>query len=153
MLARAQAHHEHLACDPLLVAAVLAAPPVWWFLAPMVGTAKTGDLATVLAVVVLYPVLEELSFRGLLQGWLLQRLVGRHWPWSTTWRISLPNLLTSLAFAAAHLPTQAPAWAAATLAPSLVFGYLREHYDSVLPPMALHVYYNAGLILFALCVR
>ncbi|HSV51760.1 MAG TPA: JDVT-CTERM system glutamic-type intramembrane protease [Burkholderiaceae bacterium] len=145
------ASREHLAGDPLLVAAVLAAPPVWWLLAPLVGTARSGDLATVLMVVVLYPVLEELSFRGLLQGWLLQRLGGRHW--SASWRISLPNLLTSLAFAAAHLPTQPIAWAAATLAPSLLFGFLRERYDSLLPPMALHIYYNAGLLLFVLYVQ
>ena len=137
------------ACDPLLGVAVLAAPPVWWLLAPMVGTARSRELAAVLAVIVLYPVLEELSFRGLLQGWLLQRLPR----WRRPWGISLPNLLTSLAFGAAHLPTQSVGWAAATLMPSLLFGHLRERHDSVWPPTALHIYYNAGLMLFVLYAR
>ena len=149
MNVQTRATMARLACDPLLVFAVLMAPPVWWLLAPMVTTVKSRDLALVLTVVVLYPILEELSFRGLLQGWLLQQLAG----WRRQWGISLPNLLTSLAFSAAHLPTQSVSWAAATLLPSLLFGHLRERYDRVEPAIALHMYYNAGLILFALFAR
>lgn len=128
-----------------LPAAILAAPPVWWLLAPLVASDRFSGPSAIFAATLLYPVLEELSFRGLLQGWLLDRLGGprRHRA------ISLPNLLTSLAFGCAHLAAQPMLWAAATVIPSLVFGHLRERHGSVLPPMALHIYYNCGLILFA----
>lgn len=115
----------------------------------MVATDRSSDAAALLAVTLLYPILEELSFRGLLQGWLLDRLAG----WRHYAHISLPNLLTSLAFGAVHLATQSILWSAAVVVPSLVFGYLRERHGSVLPPMALHIYYNAGLILFAIVAR
>jgi uncharacterized protein len=129
----------------LLVAAVLAAPPVWWALAPMVAGDRFDGPAAIFAATLLYPTLEELSFRGLLQGWLLDRFEG----WRRCFGISLPNLLTTLAFGVAHLATQPVAWAAAVVLPSLVFGCLRERYGSVLPPLALHVYYNTGLVLFS----
>ena len=127
------------------MAEILAAPPVWCALAPMVAADRFSGPSALLAAALLYPVLEELSFRGLLQGWLLERLEG----WRRFGGISLPNLLTSLAFGSAHLATQSIPWAAATVVPSLVFGDLRERHGSVLPPLALHVYYNTGLILFA----
>jgi uncharacterized protein len=129
----------------LLVVAVLAAPSVWWAVAPMVASDRFAGPAAIFAATLLYPTLEELSFRGLLQGWLLDRFEG----WRRFGGISLPNLLTSLAFGAAHLATQPIAWAAAIVAPSLVFGCLRERHGSVLPPLALHVYYNTGLALFS----
>ncbi|ROZ74416.1 JDVT-CTERM system glutamic-type intramembrane protease [Ramlibacter sp. WS9] len=128
----------------LLLAATLAAPPVWWALAPWVAADRFTGAAALLSAALLYPLLEELSFRGLLQGWLLDRLGG----WHRYGGISLPNLLTSLAFSGAHLATQPVLWAAAMVVPSLVFGHLRERHGSVLPPMALHIYYNSGLILF-----
>lgn len=153
MHAQARATGTQSAFDPVLIAAILLAPPVWWLLAPLVGTARSGDFWAVLAVVLLYPVLEELSFRGLLQGWL-QELLGQRQRWRRLPAgISLPNLFTSLAFCAAHLPTQPLGWVAGAFLPSLLFGYLRDRTGSVLPPMALHVYYNAGLMLFMLYVR
>ncbi len=132
-----------------MLAAIVAALPVWWALAPIVATDRFEDPSALLAATLLYPILEELSFRGLLQGWLLDRLAG----WRRQAGISLPNLLTSLAFGGAHLATQSIAWSAAIVVPSLLFGYLRERYGSVLPPMALHIYYNAGLILLAAQMR
>jgi len=134
--------------DARLAAALAAAAPVWWLLVPHVGTARMAGAWPLLAGIALYPVLEELCFRGLLQGWLLQRLGG-----ATHAGISAANLITSLAFAAAHLHAQPPAWALATLLPSLVFGWVRERYGRVLPAIALHVYYNAGLMLCALWLR
>ncbi len=135
--------------DPWLAAAIAVAPPVWWLLASHVGAARLASTSTLLAAVTLYPLLEELCFRGLLQGWLLQHLGHRR----ALWRLSTANLLTSLAFATAHLPSQPPAWAAATLLPSLVLGCARERYGCVLPAILLHTYYNAGLMLCALSLR
>jgi hypothetical protein len=132
--------------DARFAAAFVAAVPVWWLLAPHIGTARAAS--SLAATVLLYPVLEELCFRGLLQGWLLQRL--GH---ATRAGLSGANLITSLAFAGAHLMAQPPAWALATLLPSLVFGWVRERFGRVLPAIALHAYYNAGLMLSALALR
>ncbi len=135
--------------DPWLAAAIAVAPPAWWLLAPHVGVARLASTPVLLAAVTLYPVLEELCFRGLLQGWLLQHLGHRR----VLRPVGAANLLTSLAFATAHLPSQPPAWAAATLLPSLVLGCARERYGRVLPAILLHAYYNAGLMLWALSLR
>lgn len=99
-----------------------------------------------LMFVLVFPILEELVFRGLVQGSLLRygelrrRLLGP---------ISHANLVTSLIFAMAHLLRQPLLWAASTLVPSLVFGYVRERYNSVLPAIVLHILYNGA---FALAV-
>jgi membrane protease YdiL (CAAX protease family) len=128
-----------------LPAAILAAPPVWLLLAPRVASDHYASIEALLAVALVYPVLEELCFRGWLQGWLLELLPGRRFG-----PVSLANLFTSLAFFVAHLAAQPLVWAIAVIAPSLVFGHLRERHGSVLPPVALHVYYNTGL-LFTVC--
>ncbi len=94
----------------------------------------------------LYPVIEELAFRGLLQEWLYQK------PWGARGigirricsPISRANWLTTFAFALAHLLYHAPLWAVAVIVPSLVFGYFRDRYQSVAPAIVLHVFYNAG---------
>lgn len=131
--------------EPDLAAAILVAPPVWWWLAPHAGTAASMDAMGLGLAIAVFPILEELSFRGLLQEGLLQWF-GRG---LATSGLSAANLLTSVAFSAAHLPVQSWSWSAATFLPSLVFGHFREKHDSVLPSIALHVYYNAGLILCA----
>jgi membrane protease YdiL (CAAX protease family) len=47
-------------------------------------------------------------------------------------------------------PRFAPALAAGVLLPALLFGYFRDRHDSVLPAIALHVFYNAGYFLLPL---
>ena len=90
---------------------------------------------------IVYPVLEELAFRGLIQGELLKRLRAQAGP------LSSANALTSALFAAAHVVLR-PSWlAASTFAPSLVFGYFRERHGSLVSPIVLHVTYNAGFLL------
>lgn len=87
-----------------------------------------------------YPLIEELAFRGLLQEWLYQK------PWGArrSGPISRANWLTTLAFALVHLLYHEPLWAAAVVFPSLVFGYFRDRYQSIAPAIVLHVFYNAG---------
>jgi uncharacterized protein len=86
------------------------------------------------------PIIEELLFRGCLQGWLL--MYG--WGPRSLIGISIANILTSLVFAGAHLATHSLPWALSTLFPSLLFGVLRDRFGSILPPLALHIVYNAG---------
>ncbi len=102
------------------------------------------NLPLMFYICVLYPVLEELSFRGFLQTWLLER------PVMAVHRLrglTGANLLVSILFAAAHLISHPPLWSALVFFPSLVFGYFRERHDSVITPILLHSWYNTGFFL------
>lgn len=136
--------------DPHLVAALLAAVPVWAALGLWAGPwlrAPTGAWDW-FALVLLMPLLEEWVFRGLLQGQLLRvtAVNGQPRRWGP---ITWANGLTSLAFVALHLPTQPLLWALAVAAPSLVLGHLRERLNSVWPAVGVHAVYNAGFALVA----
>ena len=90
-----------------------------------------GFLAVVVAVA---PLVEELVFRGLLYGWLAGR-----WGKTVGWIVS------SLAFAAAHTE---PAHIVLVLPLGLLFGWLRQRTDSLLPSLVAHIA-NNGLALVA----
>ena len=137
-----------LPADRAFLALVAAGPLAWALLAlvlpadptslPGPGTLAWGVLAA--------PVLEELAFRGALQGALLERPALRR----RRLGVSGANALASLAFAAAHLASQHPLTAASTFLPSLAFGACRDRYGSVVPGTLLHGFYNAGFLwLFA----
>lgn len=125
--------------------AVVAAPVVW--LLGYVVFAPDPDLAwplqrpsDVLYLGILYPCIEELLFRGLLQGWLLERVrFQRRWQ-----GLTLANLCTSGIFTALHFLAHPPLAAAGVLVPSLIFGYFRDRHGNLLAPILLHVYYNLG---------
>lgn len=89
-------------------------------------------------LVLLYPALEEMAFRGGLQTLLLKSQKGR----VIRYGISLANLVTSLLFAVLHLINHSPLWAAAIFVPSLIFGWFRERYGSIIPSIILHCGYN-----------
>jgi uncharacterized protein len=132
--------------DSHFVFAALAAAPAWVALAHLAGERMQADtaIAALVSLVLVQPVVEELVFRGALQGYLLERVSGR---WIGP--VSIANLGTTTAFVALHLLAQPPAWAVAVAVPSLVFGHLRERYGSVLPAIALHSIYNAGFAVTA----
>lgn len=124
-------------------AALLAGPFVWGLLA--FDQAAAPDLLwplqspqSLLLPVLVYPVLEEMAFRGWLQGWLWRYPGGRVQIGS----ISVANLLTSTLFAGSHLLHHPPFWALAIFVPSLVFGYFRDKYQRVVPSIILHSVYN-----------
>lgn len=132
--------------DPQVLLAVALAVPVWAVLAagavPHLRV-PPGAWAWV-SLVLVQPLAEELAFRGVLQGQLMRR-----WPGRRAGPLSWANGVTTLAFALAHLWSQTPAWAAAAVLPSLVFGHLRERHRSVWPAVAVHAVYNAGFGLAA----
>jgi membrane protease YdiL (CAAX protease family) len=105
------------------------------------GAVTPGPAALALLVVV-YPLLEEVVFRGLIQPALIKPTRGRGFG-----PLTLANGLTSVLFAAMHLLTHPPLHSAAVLLPSLVFGAFRDRSGSVLPGMLLHVSWNAALLL------
>lgn len=98
-----------------------------------------------LSMVLIFPVLEEIVFRGLIQEQLAKYASSRRFG-----PISIANLFTSLLFVAAHLIYQPVIWALLVFFPSLLFGYTKERYASLWPPISLHVFYNLGFfMLFA----
>lgn len=135
--------------DSHLFIAVLGALLVWagMWLAEMSAAPFAWALQFPVAFaanVLLYPVLEELVFRGLIQG----ALVSRAGFASSCCGISAANVATSVVFVSLHFLTHAPLWALSVIVPSLVFGYFRDRYQSVSPSVVLHCFYNAGYFMF-----
>jgi membrane protease YdiL (CAAX protease family) len=90
-----------------------------------------------LQLTLLFPILEEILFRGLLQGALARRFPRQLGP------LSHANLVTTALFVLAHLFAHSPSWAVAVFIPSLVFGYFRDRYQHLLPAVLLHCFYNS----------
>ena len=140
-------------CKPLDIWPWLARDREFWLaqLAGMVFWAWRWDGTLELSITwprllwlaLLVPLVEELAFRGGVQGLLADRFP-RCW-WGQ--RLSLANLLTSLLFAAAHAGIAAHWNGLLVLAPSLAFGYFRDKYQRVAPAILLHGFYNAGFFL------
>lgn len=88
------------------------------------------------------PVLEELLFRGVVQG-QLQRYFHSG---ATVLGLSRANWISSLLFTGMHFLHHPPLWAAGVLLPSLVFGFFRDRHNSVVPSIVLHGIYNAQFL-------
>ncbi|MDH4304609.1 MAG: JDVT-CTERM system glutamic-type intramembrane protease [Nitrospira sp.] len=96
-----------------------------------------------LSIAIWQPLLEELLFRGAMQGQVLQT----RWGQKTWLGLSMANLIVSLFFALAHLVGHSISWALLVFAPSLCFGFARDRFGSVYPAIVLHAFYNAGYFL------
>ena len=136
---------KRLLADPQFLVAIALGPLVWGALYFWQGSSGAPlDLKLFIMVCLMYPVLEELAFRGFIQSWLVEYPVFAR---NIVAKLSLANIATSLVFAAAHLFGQPPLWAASVFFPSLVFGYFRDRTQRVLPGILLHCWYNAGFFL------
>lgn len=126
--------------------AVILGPVVWLALWWVAGKPAPGGIALMvfLSSVVLYPVIEELAFRGFIQTWLSDKEIFRN---TLVLQLTYANIVTSFLFASFHLFNQPLIWAALIFAPSLVFGYLRDRYDAVWPSIVIHAWYNLGFLL------
>lgn len=125
--------------------AVLCALPVWlagylWFAPDFRGDWPLRHPRDLLFLGLVYPLVEELLFRGLLQGWLLKHPGLRR----RRFGLSGANLIVSTLFSALHLFAHPPLAAAAVMLPSLIFGHFRDRHGSLCAPILLHVYYNVG---------
>lgn len=130
--------------SPLFLSS-LALGAVFWVLLPFLAVVQPLPWMYLfslpfLVAVLWQPIVEELLFRGCLQGWLLRY----GWGQRSLVGVSAANVLTSIVFASAHITTHSFPWALSTIFPSLLFGVLRDRSGSVLPPLVLHVVYNAG---------
>lgn len=104
-----------------------------------VGKDASISFLVVFNSIVWFPVVEELLFRGVIQG-QLYRIKGTN---NLLLGLSYSNWITSFLFAAVHFFYHPPLWAISVIVPSLVFGYFRDRYISILPTIALHSIYNA----------
>jgi len=136
--------------DEHLMLAAAAALPALFVIAAAFGPAMHAPAGwkAWASFVLVQPVLEELVFRGIAQGELLQWTGGRK-----AGPVTQANLWTSLGFTAAHFLVQPPAWALAVAVPSLVFGHLRDRLRSAWPAVVLHGLYNLGFALAAAWAR
>jgi membrane protease YdiL (CAAX protease family) len=139
--------HSRLRQDPLFLLAMFAGPAAWSILylvlqpEPQWGWPLALPLQYLLPVVV-YPLLEEIVFRG-----LVQELVHEYISAQSLGPLSVANLLTSLLFTGMHFLYHAPLWAALVFLPSLVFGFFKDRTGKLAAPVMLHGFYNAGFLL------
>jgi len=145
-LSRPGSGNRALRQDPLLLAAVLAGFACWLVLYFIQQPHIQWDWPLsepwqFLSLVVLYPVIEEIIFRGLIQE-LAHDYISRQ----SLGPISIANLLTSFLFTGLHFIHHAPLWAALVFFPSLVFGFFKDRTRQLTAPIFLHIFYNAGFI-------
>jgi membrane protease YdiL (CAAX protease family) len=112
-------------------------------LLPVFSRTSVFQWMTMLSLVVWQPFIEELLFRGVIQGQLSRRQIVR----KCILHISLANFVTSALFTALHLFTVSTVVALLVFIPSLVFGYLRDTYGSIFPSILLHAVYNLYVVL------
>jgi membrane protease YdiL (CAAX protease family) len=136
--------YHSFGCDGWFVAALLAGVMFWgllWLSTPVLPLTGRQVLAWRFFFLALWqPGWEELLFRGVLQGYVRQYAWGRRGWYGLTGA----NVLVSVLFVLGHFVTHPPWWALAVLGPSLLFGWMRDHYGTVYPAMVLHAWYNAG---------
>ncbi len=126
----------------------MAAPFYWAIL--FVLYRPTVDISWPLAApvaflmsVLIYPVLEEIVFRGAAQGMLWKTRLAA----VALGPLSGPNLVTSAAFVGLHVLVRPAFVTLGVIVPSLIFGYFRDRYLGIIPPILLHVFYNSGFFL------
>jgi membrane protease YdiL (CAAX protease family) len=132
--------------DPLFLLAMAAGPACWLALCFILQPALQLSWPVAfpwqfLLPVVVYPVAEEIVFRGLIQE-LSQEYLGN----GGLGPLSIANLLTSCLFTGMHFLYHPPVWAALVFFPSLVFGFFKERTGALTAPIVLHAFYNAGFI-------
>lgn len=134
----------HLAV--ILLGSLLVGLGLSFVLPSIFSESLTADPLVLLNLLLLYPLVEELLFRGGIQELLLKRsgLAVRNFG------ISHANFITSILFVGLHFIHHPPAWAMAVFVPSLVLGHMRERYISLLVPISLHVFFNCIYLLAAI---
>ncbi|MCH7830858.1 MAG: JDVT-CTERM system CAAX-type protease [Proteobacteria bacterium] len=114
----------------------------------MVTPASTPEMADLwsrrfIVVAIIFPIFEEIVFRGVLQGWMLKK----SWGGRKKFGISSANVAVSIVFTALHVVRRVGVISVGVFVPSLVFGYFRERYDNLTASIGLHIFYNSGFVL------
>jgi membrane protease YdiL (CAAX protease family) len=103
-------------------------------------TPPAARLMLIGSVVLIGPVLEELLYRGLLQSAVVQ-LTGMRW---------MAIFAVSAVFAVMHLGAAAWYTLPGLMALSIAFGWTYERTGSLLPPILLHILFNAFNVTIAM---
>lgn len=128
---------KEILLDKSYIIALLLPCPIWIYFSDLDGI-NYLSANQVLTLLILFPVTEEVFFRGIIQPTI-------HKKFSKTWHsLSIANVLTSLLFSLSHLFNHNPFWALSTFFPSLIFGWAKDRYNTLLAPLLLHCYYNMG---------
>lgn len=127
--------------DSIFLCLLLIPIVIWIYIYYLTRTIESLSPIQLLNLVLLYPVVEEIIFRGMVQPYIANRQPHK------VLKLSVANLLTSALFASIHLLNQPVIWALATFFPSLIFGYCKERYQILLPSILLHITYNGGYFL------
>jgi membrane protease YdiL (CAAX protease family) len=117
---------------------------VWWLLAGGLLVISLAPSPRWTALLLFAPVVEEVIFRAGLHETLLRQLARRH-----AGGALVANVLTALAFAAAHLALRPGLLGGLTVLPSLLIGRVYEQQRRLTPCIALHALFNAAWLLGA----
>lgn len=94
-------------------------------------------------VIFIYPIVEELVFRGLIQDYLKGKFTG------AIMHLSFANILASILFVLLHFLYHSIIGALLVFIPSLIFGYFKDRTGGILVAIVLHIFYNSGYFYFA----
>ena len=133
--------------DRLFNASLIAAVIIWiifWFTVIPTFTLEGESIFFIVFIGVVWsPLLEEILFRGIVQGMLSKKRWGR----AKFLFFSRANWFSSVLFVLAHLWYQPVLWALMIFAPSLIYGFFRDRYANIFPCIFLHSFFNGGFIL------
>lgn len=138
--------------DKLLYVAILCAPVPVLIIKAVQPSWEHGYALSIMLLVSLVlwqPLLEEVFFRGVVQGQLNRYFRYR----CMVAGLTIANLVTTLMFSLAHLVYQPAPWAIAVMVPSLIFGYFRDRHHQIYPALLLHAVYNALYLYLGLADR
>jgi membrane protease YdiL (CAAX protease family) len=127
---------------------MIGAPVVWSGIVWIFGFGLDFDSFArasfrTVAILLIFPVLEEIVFRGLIQDYLSNKTTG----WDSFLGITWANWLTTLLFCVTHLVTRSMLVASLVIVPSLLLGALRDRGFSIKALAAIHLYWNGGVYL------
>ena len=129
--------HCALAASPSVLLLMNALLPSW-------SNGIQANWTVIFLMVIWQPLIEEILFRGIIQGslhklrWARVRLLG----------FSMANYFTTGLFVCAHLAQHSVGWALAVTGPSLLFGHFRERHRQIYSAILLHAFYNACYLFF-----
>jgi len=131
----------HFAQDTIFYVLLMLPIPLWLGLFIHDSNIENIDGYSLVLLILVLPMLEEIFFRGLLQPWLATKYPAK------TSNITQANIMTSSVFALVHLFAQPLLLALCTFIPSMIFGFAKERYSRLLPSIILHSSYNGGYLL------
>ena len=97
------------------------------------------DTKSLFFLILFYPVVEELAFRGVIQEFIASKT--KRYP--SFFNVTVANVVTSMLFVMMHFVHHTPLWAMLVFVPSLIFGYFKEQYGHIGASIFLHMFYNA----------